>query len=972
MRIKSSTRGRIFIWVIILGGLCFYTQPILTTLSRQNRPAPVINEFLAANQTGLTDTDGDYSDWIEIYNPDSRPVNLAGWSLTDDLTQPEKWTFPNMSLAGGEYLIVFASGKDRKTVDPGLELHTNFKLNQAGEFLALYNVVEDEFSHPFILADNEALAVSGYPHQFDDIAYGLYGSLEGGLTPKAYGYLAPPSPGNPNPETPLWVDQTRPVNFSRPRGFYDTSFTLELSTPTPDTTIRYTTDGSEPTEGHGTVYTGPITIESTVLLRAIAFKPNFRPSPVGTHTYILLDDVITQSGAPPSFPKSWGGYQGTLVRADYEMDPEIVNNPRYGNVMAKALTSIPSISIVTDIQSFHHLYANPQRRGAAWERPVSIELIDPHNQQPGFQIDAGLRIQGESGRLEYMPKHGFRLFFRDKYGADKLEYPLFPNSPIDQFDTLVLRSGVNRSYAGLPEFDQSFTAYTRDEWLRASQLAMSGSGSRGIFVHLYLNGLYWGLYNVVERPDAAFMAAYFGGAEDDWQTISHEETVSHSSERFKMLHQLAAEGSLEDTEKYQTLKTYLDVPHFIDYLILNWYTGNIDWAFNNWYAGVGNESEPIKYFVWDGERIWDTGAEIFFHRDEYLDRPNLVQPLIEALLENPDFRMELADRMYRHLFNNGVLTEANSQARWQRLNQQIEQAVIAESARWGDVREEMPLTQEDWFKARDDVLAQMEGNVSLLVSLAREEGYYPDIDPPEFRQQAGQIGSHSSLTMTLLPTTMGTIYYTTDGSDPRLPVTGRIAPEAKIYDAPVILTTPLHIKARVYDGTTWSALNETVFEVDGPADGRLQITEIMYNPPGGDDYEFVELTNTGHTDLDLTNLTFEGITFTFPPTSLRSNEIIVLVRNPDAFAQRYPGVSVGGIYGGQLSNKGETITLQDADGHILLSVAYDDERGWPLSPDGHGDSLVLVDQAKKEPSKPEFWRSSTHVNGSPGAVDFIP
>jgi hypothetical protein len=800
MQLSHFKRKSTLFWTLIIAGPLLIAPWLLYASARENSDVIVINEFMAANKSSLADEDGDFSDWIELYNPGPRPAKLIGYALTDAATQPEKWPLPDITLGSREYLLIFASGKDRKI--PAAKLHANFRLNQHGEFLGLYNILDDQFA---------ATIQPTFPQQFDDVAYGHSPGSPDELT---YGYLAAPTPGQPN-EAVLWTGLVAPVNFSAKRGLYKSPFTLELSTATPGAAIYYTTDGSEPTATHGTIYTEPIPIDRTIAIRAIAFAPNLRPAPTNTYTYIFLDDVLAQPQNPPGFPKTWGGYQGSPAPADYEMDPEVINDPRYNGDIEAVLQSIPGLFLTMDMQSFHNLYANPKRRGRAWERPVSVEFFDPRN-QGGFQVNAGLRIQGELGRSEFMPKHPFRLFFRNEYGAGKLNYPLFPDSPVETFDTLILRSGVNRSFAGYPERENDIrlTTYTRDEWLRDSQLAMSGSGARGIFVHLYLNGLYWGLYNLVERPDDDFMASYFGGVKEDWQFISHEETLTTDSDRFKTLHQLAAAGHLADPINYAKINAYLDTPHFIDYLILNWYAGNIDWAFNNWYTGVERSAGQVKYFVWDGERTWYDGAEIFMDKAEYLERPNLVTPLFEALLQNPDFKMALADHLYKHLYHDGALTEANAQARWIHLNNIIEQAIIAESARWGDSRFEPPLTQADWFKARDDVLAQMEGNAARLIELARAAGYYPQIDPPIFNQHGGAVEPGFEVVMTLPDKSNGgIIYITTGGSDPRLPESGAIAPNATPYESPLRLTTPTHLKARIWKDNIWSALHEATFTI---------------------------------------------------------------------------------------------------------------------------------------------------------------
>ncbi len=962
-----QSKRKVIFWLILLAGVLLGLDRLLAKPGGQNPGDLLINEFMADNKTGLVDADGDYSDWIELYNRGSQPINLSGWFLSDDSRQLQKWAFPNISLGAGQYLLVFASGKDRQAEQLGAELHANFKLNQAGEFLGLYNVLENR------LMDSLA---PRFPQQYPDVSYGRTADL-------TFNYLAKPTPGGPNDATIAWAGTVSPVKFSQPHGFYDQPFTVTLSSDTPEAVIRYTLDGSTPTESRGQSYTGPIAINQTTFVRAAAFKPNFRSAPVSTQTYIFLDQVLRQSKNPPGFPNTWGinivdfagAHKDSPVPADYEMDPRIVNDPRYGPTLQEGLKAIPTMSIVTAASNFD-IYANPRMKGPSWERPASLEYFDPNGDRQGFQINAGLRIQGGAGRWEFMPKHSFRLFFRDKYGAAKLKYPLFPDSPISEFDTLILRAGSDRSFAGHPDTgDQRLTTYTHDEWLRDSQAALSGVGVHGRFVHLYLNGLYWGLYNLVERPNDAFQAAYFGGNKEDWYVVSHSGALSGESDRFNSLLALAKAGGLAEPARYDQVQTLLDVPQFVDYLILEWYAGNTDWPQNNWYAAVQNPTGQVRYFGWDGELTWVDGARVHTGQTNAVGLTNTIKPLFEALIQNPDFKMLLADRVYRHLFNNGALTDANAQARWLRLARQVEPAIVAESARWGDARYEEPITPDDWRKARDHVLAQMDGNGAKLIGQLRELGYYPPLDPPAFNQPGGLVAKGFAVTLTppSLPPIRGEkggggVYYTTDGSDPRQPVTGAVAPGARPYNAPLVLTATTLLKARSRsDGGTWSALNEATFKVVEQR-SRIAITEIMYNPLGGSDYEFIELKNVGAGPLNLAGMYFEdSIRYTFPPgvPPLEPGGYTVLVRNPTAFAGRYPGVAIGGVYQGKLSNQGEKLTLWAANGQVLVSLDYDDENDWPLSPDGRGDSLVLADPLA-DPANPHHWRASLYIYGSPG------
>src|SRR5688572_7720021 len=189
----------------------------------------VISEFLTSsqNEQGIRDEDGALEEWIEIHNRGSEIVNLGGWALTDDPSDTNKWRFPNRILAPNEYLVIFASAKNRTN---GPQLHTNFKLSLSGEYLALFDP-----------AGTPATRFSPkYPEQRNDISFGLLGT---NCT-----HLSPPTPGNPNASAVTYGGIVAAPQFSVQSGFFQNPFTLTLFCETPNSSLRYTLDGSEPSQ----------------------------------------------------------------------------------------------------------------------------------------------------------------------------------------------------------------------------------------------------------------------------------------------------------------------------------------------------------------------------------------------------------------------------------------------------------------------------------------------------------------------------------------------------------------------------------------------------------------------------------------------------------------------------------------------------------------------------------------------------
>jgi hypothetical protein len=889
-------------------------------------PALVITEIDAANQTGLADEDGRHEDWIEIQNRGSNAVDLAGWSLSDNSDWPGQWVFPSQVLGAGELLVVFASGKDRRAAAGANHLHTNFKLGMAGEFLGLYS------------ADSPRALVSGfsprYPEQRSDVSYGL--DPHGALL-----YFATPNPGAPNGESTI-TGSVAPVHFSVGRGHFSQPFTLTLATPTPGATIRYTTDGSAPTLANGLPYLQPLRIASSTLLRAAAFRINFLPSLVGTHSYLF------------NLPASYR----TLPVISIVTDADNLYGPAGIIGISNVVLQADGTYLPRDATGYH----NPSKHGFVWERPTSIEWIQPGDNS-GFQVDCGIRVQGsdyQRPRLSSSSKCSFRLYFRGDYGPGRLEYPLFPLTSVQSFDQLVLRAGFNEQ--GNP--------FIRDELTRRLSHDTGQVASHGTFAIVLINGVAYAnspWYNPCERDNESFLQTHLGGS-PDWDVVSPSfaqssglpGVIDGDRTDFEDLVKYARTQPTTNLAVYQTMERRLDLTNFVDYLLLNVYCAMGDWPQNNWRAGRDRSTTgPWRFIVWDGEwamGIYGRGVTTnMFANDSYgpeaggLSSTNdsEIAQLYQSLYPNPEFRLLWADRIHKQMFNGGALTESNIVARFTQMQSNLLGVIPAMAT---DI-----LT--GWVPQRRGIVFGHFDQYGLMASS----------NAPVFSRHGGRVIRGFSLSMTA-SNGGGTIYFTTNGSDPRVRFTSAVADEAALYSGPIGLGQSVTVRARTLNGGKWSALTEAAFEV-ATLGVPLRITEMNYNPADNPACEFLELQNLGSAPIALGGMSFEGIAFTFSDgTSLAPGALLVLASdaNPAVFTNRYPGVTVAGWYSGALNNGGERITLKDRYGNIITAVTYGRSGGWPSVADGKGSSLEVIDPLG-DPNDPANWRASREPGGTPGA-----
>lgn len=696
------------------------------------------------------------------------------------------------------------------------ELHANFSLNASGEMLT--------FSEP---GSNVVDAVD-CPEIPIDAAYGRSPDGIG-----AFAYLAQPTPGATNALTAYLAPLDKP-SFSRKRGICDAPFMLTLSHEDAAAEIYYTLDGSEPAPTNGVLYQAPISIATTTVVRAMAYKADALPCrAIATHTYLFIDDVLGQTSTPLGWPAKWGSF----TNVSYSISTNVASAPGYTNSLRAALCAAPvlSLSLATErMFGTGGVYANPLVDGL--EQIASAEWLTNGTSQT--QIDCALRVQGAASRdFNNTPKKSLRLLFREAFGESRLESPVLAGggTTLADFNTLVLRANYNNSWLHWDAGQRLRGISVHDQWVRDSQIAASGFGSHGSHVHLFINGRYWGLYNVAERTDAAFAANYFGGSREEYDAMTQDGIRDGDNVAWNAMVAVARTDLTTQTQ-YEALQQYLDMDAFIDYMIVNIYGSNEDWPANNWSAVRKRETGAgFRFLCWDAERTLEvTNANKTAISGSLTVAPNPAS-FYSALRTNAEFRLRFADRLHKHLFNDGALTPAAASTRLQALTNTVDTAIFGESARWGAYRNEIydrggPSPRYGYSHFANECARLLNTyfpvRTGVLLKQFLAANLYPAIAAPEFSQHGGTLAYGAKLSVV---STQGVAYVTMDGSDPRVAYAGGVAPSAFLYTGPFEVTNGCTIKMRALSNNVWSALSEAPFGV--------VLTEPVFLPTGDGDWD---------------------------------------------------------------------------------------------------------------------------------------
>lgn len=519
---------------------------IVTTCNAQSL---FINEFMSSNSSFTADEDGDFSDWVEVFNGGSEPIQLSDYSLSDDGDNLSKWSFPDLLLSAGQYLVVFASGKDR--AESNFQLHTNFSIGAAGENLYLSNngVVES-------VTNSVALDA--------DMSFGLYPD---GSSITAYFDF--PTPGLPNNNM-----NAASIEFSQSGGYFSESFYLELSTAPSGAAIFFTINGEEP-DINSEKYEKPLFLD---------------------HSFISPDSINQFTISPDDYyyyPESQDGLPKIIVLRAAVFDDggnqlsEVVTHSYLIESLGFYIPQLPIVSLCGNHYDFfdydhgilvpgvHFDPENPfwtgnyYQRGNEWERDVNVECFIAGKNV--LNQSAGVRTHGGNGRRH--TQKSLRLYARAEYGLTHFEYPFFEKKSIEKFKRLVLKPfSSSWSEAGIEDQVASEMA---------SELNVDFTGSETVV--LFLNGEYWGIYFLQERIDERYIEENYSTDRDCVEMIEnwYGQPVVGSNNDFLELYDFVELNDMAFQPNFEYVAEKIDLENFIDYQLFEIFIANYDWPANN-------------------------------------------------------------------------------------------------------------------------------------------------------------------------------------------------------------------------------------------------------------------------------------------------------------------------------------------------------------------------------------------------------
>lgn len=585
----------------------------------------VINEYSAANFSTTMDNYGDTPDWIELYNAGGAAVNLSNYFLSDKITNPLKWQLPNININPGQRIIFWAS--NRNTV-VGTNYHTNFKITQS------------EGTDVISLADNMANIldlVNVDPCQRNH----SYGRTSDGAA--TWGVFSTPTAGGANAGS--FTNYATTPTMSMAPGNYGGPIAVALSSPDPGITIRYTTNGSEPTAASA-AYAGPIAVNATTVIRAKAFSsnPTVLPSFIETNTYFIS-----------------------------------VNH------------TMPIVSICSG--NYNNLFSNVM--------PEIYSHLEYFDATETFQFESYGEVNPHGNDSWSFPQKGIDFITRDEEGYDnQMDYSIFDGTSRPSYQRIMFKAGASDNYP----FAWGPGCHVRDGFVQsyAFKSGLHMDGRRLEHCVVYINGQYWGLYEIREKAsDSDYTDYYYGQQEDEIDVLAYwggMDVKYGSTSDWNDLYNYITTNSMAVQANYNNAAARIDIMSVIDNYIYNTYVVNSDWINWNsmWWRGFGSPPVKWKYIMWDMDNTYNLGQNYSgwpngtgFGTDPCdLDAmfqnagPNMGHmDIFSALMENDGFRNQFVIR-YAELLS-GPLTCPPILAHLDSIVNVLSPEMPGQIARWG-------------------------------------------------------------------------------------------------------------------------------------------------------------------------------------------------------------------------------------------------------------------------------------------------
>ncbi len=610
----------------------------------------VINEYSCANRNTITDNFGEYEDWIELYNSSGAAMDISGYFLSDDAANPTKWQLPaatNINANG--FVLFWASGRNIST---GLAFHTSFKLTQTTtEKIILSNTLG-------VIIDSLTIR----PNQVDN-SRGRFPNGSG-----TWQVFTNPTPGVNN--TAGFTDYAETPTLSLQAGVYPNAQVLTINVSDAAATIRYTTNGADPT-GTSTQYAGPINITANTIIKAACFPANaaFRPSFIETNTYLI-------------------GVSHTM----------------------------PIVCLGSD--NYNNLFNN--------QMPEIVASCEYFNSAGVFQFEAVGESDPHGNDSWAYPQKGVDFVVRDQYGYDNdIDYQLFPTKPRTKFQRFMLKAGASDNYP--------FTGgsgggcHLRDAFIQslAEKANLNVDLRSNDHCVVYINGQYWGLYEMREKVgDPDYTNYYWGQKEEDLDFLQYWGGMNvqyGNTNDWDNLYAYIMANDLSVTANYNAVAARYDIASAIDYIILNTWSVNSDWINWNtmWWRGTGTPAVKWKYALWDMDNTFNLGQNFSgwpttgFTADPCALDDNFENAgpneghldMFNRLMANPEFKQRYVNR-YAQLINTSLSCDY-ALAHLDSIINHITPEMPEQIARWGG-------SMAEWQSHLDFIRAQITGRCQYI------------------------------------------------------------------------------------------------------------------------------------------------------------------------------------------------------------------------------------------------------------------